>query len=196
MIPEKILKQYEAFRISFRKDVMIFLEGEQALHYFQLEAGSIKMITRSDEGQEFIQGISYAGESFGEPPLLCNFPYPSTAYAMVDTTIWKLRKEKFFDLIKDHFEIHLKLDQVLCERLRYKSKILTSIAFDDPENRVWWLINYLKNKSGHQSGKFVVPLTRQQIADMVGMRVETVIRTVKKLEESGKVGLVNHKIFV
>ncbi|MFN7791910.1 MAG: helix-turn-helix domain-containing protein, partial [Cyclobacteriaceae bacterium] len=49
---------------------------------------------------------------------------------------------------------------------------------------------------GHQSGKFAVPLTRQQIADMVGMRVETVIRTVKKLEDSGKVRLVNHKILV
>ncbi|MCX8489681.1 MAG: Crp/Fnr family transcriptional regulator [Cyclobacteriaceae bacterium] len=196
MIPEKILRQYEAFRITFRKDEMIFLEGEQALHYFELDAGSVKMITRSEEGQEFIQGISYAGESFGEPPLLCNFPYPSTAYAMVDTVIWKLRKEKFFDLIKDHFEIHLQLDQVLCERLQYKNKIITAISFDDPEKRIWWLINYFKNKSGHRDGKFVVPLTRQQMADMVGLRVETVIRTVKKLENNGKVGLVNHKILV
>jgi CRP-like cAMP-binding protein len=148
------------------------------------------MITRSDEGQEFIQGVGHQGESFGEPPLLCNFLYPSTAIALEDSTIWRLPKERFFELLKSNFEIHLRLDQVLCERLLYKNKILTSLAFDPPEKRVLWLLNYLKEKSGKQV--YEVPLTRQQI----GLRVETIIRTVKKLEKSGSIQLINHKIFL
>lgn len=36
--------------------------------------------------------------------------------------------------------------------------------------------------------------TRQQIADMSGLRVETVIRTVKKMEKEGKLVLEGHKI--
>lgn len=39
-----------------------------------------------------------------------------------------------------------------------------------------------------------IPCTRQQIADMSGSRVETVIRTVKKLEKQGKLVLQGHKI--
>lgn len=199
MIPEKILSEYGAIRLSLAKDSVIFNEGDEALNYFQVAEGSVKMVTTSQEGQDFIQGISYQGESFGEPPILCQFPYPSSALAIEDSVIWKLRKEKFYNLIRENFDIHLKLDQVLCERLRYKNKILSSIAFDGPENRVWWLINYLKDKSeraGLKHEKFVVPLTRQQIADMIGMRVETVIRTVKKLQDTGRVDLVNHKILV
>jgi hypothetical protein len=31
---------------------------------------------------------------------------------------------------------------------------------------------------------------------MMGLRVETIIRTVKKLEKSGSIQLINHKIFL
>ncbi len=198
MIPEKILKNHSAQLSQFSKGEVIFREGMEALYYFQVEVGSIKMVSYSEGGQEFIQGISIPGESFGEPPLLSNFPYPSTAVALVDSEIWKLRKQDFYSLIKKNFEIHLALDQILCERLHYKNKVITSMAFDSPENSVLRLITLLKSKSHHgcHREKFIVPLTRQQIADMIGLRVETVIRSVKKLEDTGKVCLVNHKILV
>ncbi|NOS93696.1 MAG: Crp/Fnr family transcriptional regulator [Cyclobacteriaceae bacterium] len=197
LIESIILEKYGANRIHLQKGTHVFHEGEEALYYFQIAEGSIKMITRSEEGQEFIQGIFYKGESFGEPPLLCDFLYPSTALVLEDSYVWKLSKEQFYILLRDNFEIHLRMDQVLCDRLRYKNKILSSIAFDSPEKRVWWLLNYLKEKSG-KSPEFTyeIPLTRQQIGDMVGMRVETIIRTVKKLEEADKIRLVNHKIFI
>lgn len=195
MIPDALLKKYSAILVNYQKDAVIFEEGDEALNFFQIGEGSVKMISRSDDGQEFIQGISDKGESFGEPPLLCNFRYPSTALAIEKSKIWKMRKEVFFVLIKENFDVHLKLDQMLCERLRYKNKTLASIAFDNPETRVLNLIDYLKSKSrSSHHGRILIPLTRQQMADMTGMRVETVIRTVKKLEDTGKLRLQNHKI--
>ncbi len=198
MIPEKIVKSHHALLVKFSKGELIFREGTEALHYFQIEEGSVKMVSRSEGGQEFIQGISIQGESFGEPPLLCNFSYPSSAIALLDSKVWKIRKADFYNLIKENFEIHLKLDQILCERLHYKNKVIASMAFDSPENSVMRLITLLKSKSrqAHNSEKFIVPLTRQQMADMIGLRVETVIRSVKKLEENGKICLVRHKILV
>ncbi len=58
------------------------------------------------------------------------------------------------------------------------------------------LLNYLKKEgsSSTKSDKYQVPFTRQQIADMTGLRVETVIRAVKKLEDDGKLKIVGHKI--
>jgi CRP-like cAMP-binding protein len=40
----------------------------------------------------------------------------------------------------------------------------------------------------------VVPVTRQEIADMTGLRVETVIRKVGLLEEQGKLYISDRKI--
>jgi CRP/FNR family transcriptional regulator, cyclic AMP receptor protein len=202
MIDPLVLQSYGAKEIGLQKDDSIFREGEEALNYFQVASGSIKMVTNSPEGQEFIQGIFKMNDSFGEPPLLCSFPYPSSAVALEPSVVIKLSKEKFLTLLRENFDIHLRLDQVLCQRLRYKSMVLSEISFYDPEHRITSLLNYLKADSINQGKRqdavlneeYIVPFTRQQLADMSGLRVETVIRTVKKMEEEGKLKLVGRKI--
>ncbi len=196
VIPSELLGKYGGRIINLKKDDILFQVGDQPLNYFELVSGSIKMVTYSEDGDEFIQGIFNPGESFGEPPLMSGFDYPSSAIALTPSEVWKLPKENFFRLLKENFEIHLELDKVLCERLRYKNMILSEISFYDPEHRIVSLINYLKEKLGNGQEKFIVPLTRQQLADMSGLRVETVIRTVKTMEEQGKLEIVGHKILI
>lgn len=207
MIDPVVLKRYGAKEIHLNKDDTLFREKDEALNYFQVISGSIKMITDSPDGKEFIQGIFKTNDSFGEPPLFCSFPYPSSAICLEATVISKLPKEGFFKLLKENFDIHLHLDQVLCERLKYKSMVLSEISSYDPEHRITSLLNYLKQETKTQTNRainvfakakedFIVPFTRQQIADMSGLRVETVIRTVKKMEEEGKLKVIKRKITI
>lgn len=206
MIAQEVLKRYGAKEVFLDKGEVIISADEEALNYFQILKGSVKMFTNSPDGQEFIQGIFKTNDSFGEPALLCAFPYPSTAMTLEPSVIIKLNKEKFLLLLKENFEIHLHLDQILCQRLKYKSMILSEISFYDPEHRIMSLLKYLKSdsvksaaftkgiaKSNHD---YIVPFTRQQIADMSGLRVETVIRTVKKMQGDGKLHLIDRKIAI
>ena len=195
LIKKDIALQYGASVLSLKKDEILFHEGDAANFFYQVEEGAIKMVTYSLDGKEFIQGLFYQGDSFGEPPLFCDFPYPGSATTLIDTKILRIRKDRFFDLLKDHFEIHVHLDRILCERLKYKNMILSEISFYDPEHRILSLLGYLKSKGPVSDQPFQVPLTRQQLADMSGMRVETVIRTIKRMEETGKLQLQDHKIF-
>lgn len=196
MIPPSILKDYKARLVHVKKDQMILSEGDPANDFLQVEEGQVKMYIINPEGQEFTQGIFNAGESFGEPALLGGFPYPSNAMAISDAKVWKLRKEEFIQLLKDNFELHLKLDQVLCKRLQYKSIVLTEVSSYDPEHRLITVIRYYKSKTlGIKTNeKILIPFTRQQLADMTGLRVETVIRAIKKMEKEGKLSLEGRKI--
>ena len=196
VITSALISKYGGRVSNLKKDDILFQVGDEPLNYFELISGSIKMVTYSEDGDEFIQGIFNPGESFGEPPLMSGFDYPSSAIALVPSEVWKLPKQNFFKLLKENFEVHLEFDKVLCERLRYKNMILSEISFYDPEHRIISLINYLKEKLGNGQEKFTVPLTRQQLADMSGRRVETVIRTVKAMEEQGKLEIVGHKILI
>ena len=192
----KILEKYHAKLVSLRKDQVMFHEGSKATDYFQVEEGSVKMFITSNDGQEFIQGIFTAGESFGEPALIGNFPYPGSVVAIEKTKVWKLPGDYFLQMLKENFDLHLKMDQVLCQRLKYKSMVLSEISSYEPEHRVLALLKYFKTKNTKPSsvGNIIVPYTRQQLADMSGLRVETVIRTVKKMEKEGKLTLEGHKI--
>ncbi len=196
LIKKNIALQYGASVLSLKKDEILFHEGDAANFFYQVEEGTIKMVTYSLDGKEFIQGLFYQGDSFGEPPLFCDFPYPGSATTLIDTKILRIPKDRFFELLKDHFEIHVHLDRVLCERLKYKNMILSEISFYDPEHRILSLLGYLKSKAPASGQLFQVPLTRQQLADMSGMRVETVIRTIKRMEETGKLQLQDHKILL
>jgi CRP-like cAMP-binding protein len=195
LVKKNIALQYGASVLSLKKDDILFHEGDTANFFYQVEEGTLKMVTYSLDGKEFIQGLFYQGDSFGEPPLFCDFPYPGSATAIIDSKVLRIPRDRFLDLLKDHFDIHIKLNRILCERLKYKNMILSEISFYDPEHRINSLLSYLKSKAPVSDQPFQVPLTRQQLADMSGMRVETVIRTIKRMEETGKLLLQDHKIF-
>jgi len=195
LIPDKILLQYNARLTKTQKGQLLFSEGDVATDYFQVKEGQVKMVTLNAEGQEFTQGFFEPGESFGEPALLGNFPYPSSAITVTVSQIWRISKQNFLQLLKDHFELHLKLNKTLCHRLQYKAMILAEISSHTPEHRLTTMLGYLKAKlSADQTEKIVIPYTRQQLGDMTGLRVETVIRTVKKMEKKGILDLDGRKI--
>lgn len=196
MFPSKTLVKYHAKLLSLSKDQVLYREGDKASDYYQVETGSVKIFIVSQEGQEFIQGIFGPGESFGEPALIGNFPYPGSSAAIEPAKVWKLPGDYFFRMLKENFDLHLKMDQVLCQRLRYKSMVLSEISSYDPGHRILTLLRYFKTKNTKEGpdNKIIVPYTRQQLADMSGLRVETVIRTIKKMEKEGKLSLEGHKI--
>ncbi len=196
MFPSQTLEEYHARLVDLRKDQVLFHEGDTATDYFQVASGSVKMYIISPDGQEFIQGIFGAGESFGEPPLIAHFPYPGSAAAIETSKVWRLPGDQFLRMLKDNFDLHVRMDQVLCQRLKYKSMVLSEISSYDPEHRLMTLLKYFKSKhEGDQpGGHMLIPFTRQQLADMSGLRVETVIRTIKKMEKDGKLTLEGRKI--
>lgn len=196
MIPTELLQKYKARLVNVKKDQVVIEEGEAAHDFFQVDEGQVKMYIINPEGQEFLQGIFNEGESFGEPALLGSFAYPSSAMATMPGKIWRLPKPEFLQLLKENFDVHLKLSQVLCKRLQYKTMILTEVSSYDPEHRLMTLLKYFKLKLLKKgvSDRAMIPFTRQQLADMTGLRVETVIRSIKKLERDGKLTLLGHKI--
>lgn len=196
LVPSTLLQSYNARLVRVAKDQILFEEGRQAQDFFQVEEGKVKMFVLNPEGQEFTQGIFSPGESFGEPPLLGEFPYPSSAMSLSSGKVWRLAKTDFLRLLRENFDVHLRLDLVLCKRLQYKSMILTEVSSYNPEHRLLTVIKYFKSKVSRQPSreKIIIPFTRQQLADMTGLRVETVIRAVKKMEKEGKLTLEGRKI--
>jgi CRP-like cAMP-binding protein len=192
-IAPSLLQHYGASLNHFRKSEYIFHEDRPAHFYFQLEEGTVKMFN-SGETCDFIQGLFANGESFGEPALLGDFPYPADARALADSKIWVLKKANFIQLLKENPVIHLELTQVLCKRLCYKTKILTSMTTQRPEDLILTIIDHFKNKSCGPNQPYEVPFTRQTLADLTGLRVETVIRKVKQLADKGELQLHQQRV--
>jgi CRP-like cAMP-binding protein len=193
IIPAALLQRYGASLNRFAKGEYIFYENWPAHFYFQVEEGSVKMFN-SGENNDYIQGLFTHGESFGEPPLLANFPYPADAKAVTKCKIWVLKKENYLQLLRENPDIHFELTQTLGKRLCHKTKLLNSMTTENPEKRILTIIDFFKNKTPRPNDSYEVPFTRQAIADMTGLRVETVIKKVLQLAANGDLEVQDHKI--
>lgn len=195
IIPAALLFEHGGFTKSFQVNEIIFQEGSECHYYYQVKSGRVRWCNIHEDGKEFLQNLIEPGESFGEIPLFDNDPYVSSAIANESCEIYKLPKEQFHLLLKAHPEIHLDFSRLLAERLRYKFRLIKEISHKNPEQVIISLFDYLvKYNKNVCSECNLIKLTRQQIADMSGLRVETVIRVIKQLEKNDTVKIIRGKV--
>lgn len=175
---------------------VIFNEGATAQFYYQLVSGSVRWVNINDEGKEFLQVMIEPGECFGELPLFDDEPFAATAIADEDSVIIRLHRSTFHELIRENPTIHFAFTRLLSQRLRFKFFLLKEMANHDPEHSISTLLSYFKQTRKNICSKCNrIKLTRQQIADMTGLRVETVIRTIKNLQTKGQLTIEKGKVY-
>jgi CRP-like cAMP-binding protein len=195
IVPEETLLSYGATYKKVSKGDLVFMEGVAACFYYQLVEGRIRWVNINEDGREFIQVMIEPGECFGELPLFDEQPYAATAIADEDCVLLRLHKSSFNQMIRSNFEIHFSFSRLLVSRLRFKFLTLRELAYNNPEQRISTMLNYYKRMRGIEQKPCKLHLTRQQLADMTGLRVETVIRTIRTLHERGRLTIQRGKVF-
>ncbi|MEP7258928.1 MAG: Crp/Fnr family transcriptional regulator [Flavitalea sp.] len=175
---------------------LIFREGTECYFYHQLVSGSVTLMNVNDEGGEFIQNMVEAGDSFGEFPLFDDRRYAVSAITNKDSVIIRIQKATFRHILEEYPVLHFAFSRLLTERLRFKFLLLKEISCFGPEHRISTLFAYFKEAKKnicHKCNR--VELTRQQIADMTGLRVETVIRSIRHLKDKGALTIDKGKVY-
>jgi len=193
-IDEDILFAWGAVARKYKKGSFVFYENDPCRNYYQILKGAIKMCCYNDEGRVFTQGIFSDQESFGEPPLFLNLPYPASAIADQDTILLQISKETLFKLFSEYPFLQMDCIKGFSRRLYDKANLGKNIANPNPEKRLIGFMNYYKMKQGNTKQRVKIPYSRQELADFLGLRVETIIRTIKKMEENHVVEIINRKV--
>jgi CRP/FNR family cyclic AMP-dependent transcriptional regulator len=177
--------------VLYKKGEIVYEPDTPPKAVYFIKSGKVKMVTVNQDGNEFIQGIFKSPEYFGEPALLLNKPYLAYTVALQDSEIIVVNKNNFLNFLESDTAFSMRLILNLSNRLFYKSMMLEELANEHAEHRVKTMLNYLlKDLSPGEELK----VTRQQMADMTGLRVETVIRIIKHPDLQKGFKLVRGKI--
>ena len=177
--------------VLYKKGEIIYEPDTPPKAVYFIKSGKVKMVTVNQDGNEFIQGIFKSPEYFGEPALLLNKPYLAYTVALQDSEIIVVDKNNFLNFLESDAAFSMRLILNLSNRLFYKSMMLEELANEHAEHRIKTMLNYLlKDLSPGEELK----VTRQQMADMTGLRVETVIRIIKHPDLQKGFKLVRGKI--
>jgi CRP/FNR family transcriptional regulator len=190
-----ILLAYGAVVNRLKKNTMIYRQDEKARFYFQVLEGEVKTYNLSQASKEYVHGLFSPGESFGEPSFFLDEPYPANALATKDSVIIKVNRDIFHQILLDHPEIQMHLLRNFAQKLYDKSMAARMLNQSSPEDRIMDFLMYYKKKTSKSTQRIQIPFTRQELASQTGLRIETVIRTLRKLSESGKVEIIDHKVY-
>jgi len=186
-----LLLSFGAVCNEYEKGKVLFNEGEEAAFYYQLVYGSVKMYNRNDDGKEFTQGYFSNGQSFGEPPLFINEKYPASAMIFQKSEIIKLSKEKFLKILDEFPDIQKEFLNLMARRIHTKANSSKDIINHKAEFRVQLFLDSYKKSTEKEH----IDLTRQEIANFTGLRVETVIRALGKMKKNNIVEIKSQKIY-
>lgn len=181
----------------FKKGECIFKAGDPGNNVYILEDGRAKICQLSVDGKEMILWFCLPGEMFG----LAELPRESTrevfAQVCTDSEVYSIPRQTFNMFMKNHPDTAMQVVELLSCRLRVLGHMLLNLASDDVTSRIIKLILRLSIRGGNQGSNSIsleIPLTHQEIAEMIGASRQTVTSVLSKLRRQGVLNVVQHRI--
>ena len=177
-------------RRSVPKGQILFVEGEDSETVYLVERGVVKVFRSLESGRELIIGLFRFGEAVGEVAVIDGLPYPATAAAHEEAIVLTMPRSAYLHYLKSFEGAAIALIRDLMLRMRTMQRRMEDLGGGDVEYRIARVLQGFCATCRNTEGRLVVPvpLTRQDVADMVGARVETVIRIMSRWQKDGLVG--------
>lgn len=181
---------------EFKKGDVIFSEGNDAETLYFVNEGRIKLYKYNKDGKEQILHMISDGEFFGELNLIKTSDYKFNAKSIEKTKVCTLNKYEMKDIIMKNPEIAIKLLESAGERLAAIENLAQNLSTNDIDSRIsYLLINLMEKYSQVIDGKKVIklPLSREDMANYIGVTRETISRKLKKFEDESLIEIIGTK---
>jgi len=167
--------------MPFARNAEIYFESESADYLYKVVSGVVRTSKVLADGRRQIGSFYWPGDVFG----LEGDEHTFSAEAVVNSRVLVIKRTALFDSRDPHIARQLwGMAAVELQRAQDHTMLLVKSA----QERV---ADFLMEMSKRSSGNNVVdlPMSRQDIADYLGLTIETVSRTLSQLESCGTISL-------
>jgi CRP-like cAMP-binding protein len=183
----------------YAKGDFVFRSGGPGNNVYFLRSGKVKIHQLSPLGREVILWFCFPGEIFGLAEVARGGGRVVSAQVSEPSEVLAVSQEKYKDFLESHPAAAMLSLQVLSSRLRILGEMFVNLVLDDVNTRVAKLILRLSARYGTRVGKEIflnIPLTHQEIADMVGTSRQTVTTILGELKRQGVLAIDNRRIHI
>lgn len=177
-------------RRRYRKDSVVFVQGEYGTRCFVILTGSVKISAYAPDGREAVLAVLGPGDVFGELSLFDEAPRSADATAIEDAELLSLDDRALTEVVRANPEVAMSLLRVLSRRLRFANERFQDAAFFDVTGRVARRLADLSAQHGVGGDDGVVvdvPLSQEALAKMIGATRESVNKALAGLTRRGLV---------
>lgn len=181
---------------EYKKGEMVVNEGDSIDSIIIMNQGSAKAFKYTLDGREQILYIFAEGDFFGEKNLLSNQTTKFYVEALQDIKTCSLSRSQFQKLLHKYPDIAIKIIDELGKRLARLENSLQSMGVRNVDSRLGSLLLDFEEKFGvnvSEGTLIQLPLSREGMANYLGVARETVSRKLGQLEQEGVIRSVNNK---
>ncbi|MGB3763325.1 MAG: Crp/Fnr family transcriptional regulator [Ornithinimicrobium sp.] len=176
-------------RVRVRSGTLMLHHGEGGTHCYAVVSGEVLVSTTTRQGATVVLGRRGPGTVIGELAALDAAPRSATATARTDVTAVTLTASELEKLLRDRPDLAIAELRRLGRQLRTLTERYTLRNEDLRTRVVGFLATHLQ-----ETGEHTVRLTRQELADWVGVTREAVTRTLRELERERVVSLSRNMV--
>jgi len=167
----------------------VFREGDPAEHVYTLMSGTVKLSKLLLDGRRQIIGFLFPGDFFG---FGLDGVYGYTAEAVTDVALCRFAENRLMRLAEDMPELGRRLTDRLVSELAFAQEQMLLLGRMTAREKVARFLLSLSRRAerrGEPATPIAVPMSRLDIADYLGLTIETVSRTLTALKREGLVAL-------
>lgn len=178
----------------------IFKEGDPAECFHVLTKGAVKCMKTSQAGKEAVMKVLLPGDLFCcEAAVFDGKPHPGCAQPMGPVTLLKIPKRAYMKLLKTNPAAAIEVIKYLSGRLSEAQETSKTFALQRADQRLAVLLIKLAERAGKKIPQGILldlELSRQDLADMTGLALETTIRTLSTFIRQGAVAKSGRRIIL
>jgi CRP-like cAMP-binding protein len=182
----------------YAKRQEILRADDTSTDVFFVLSGRIEVRNYSDNGREFIYATSGAGETFGEFAAIDGRPRAASVVALEDCLVCRMGSAEFILLLRENFDITLKLLKLLTARLRVTSDRQLELVALSCRDRLLGELARLAvtgTKRGQEVAIEPAP-THHELGARIGSHREVITKELNRLEALGYLRVKQKQIVI
>lgn len=170
--------------MSFARNEEIYGEGEPADYLYKVISGTVRTSKILADGRRQISAFYLPGDVFG---LETGEEHAFSAEAIADAKVLVIRRSAVVALAQRDNDVAHQLWALTARELRRVQDHALLLIKTAQERVVGFLLDMAERARGGADNEVELPMSRQDIADYLGLTIETVSRTVTQLTTSASI---------
>lgn len=183
----------------YKKNQSLFYEGNTCESLFLLCSGSVKLVQSSHSGHQQILEIVSPGGWIDKGSVFSSGRHHATAQALEDSTVSLLSVRDITHNLRTVPNLALTLITALSKEVEKGEERIRQLTSNSAGARLAAVLLDLKDHYGVKTEKGMMIkllLKREELAEMVGVTQETVVRLLMRLKKKGLIQLSGKEIYI
>ena len=181
-LSDDAVKLFDRFKNEkkYKKNTLLYLQGEQPEYFYYLKKGSVKIFVNSVDGLQKTISIVSDGSILGEASFFDRMPRISSAQTITPCTIIQITHEQLEQEFIKNPELAMYLLKIQAKSIRMLSTQVSGIIFTKADCRI---AKQLLHSQKEVNNTCIVELTHEEIGNLVGVSRVTVSKILNAFAE-------------